>query len=209
MNRTSPPLLYYITDRKSVPGGEVLPVIRTAARVGIDFIQIREKDLDTRALAALVAGAVEACAGSAARLLVNDRLDVAWVSGAAGVHLPADSFPPSLLRARFGEKWLIGVSCHSREDVERAEREGADFVVFGPVFETVSKLGYGPPLGLDRLREACRAARIPVLAVGGIRLENAAACLEVGAGGIAAITLFQKAESMDELIGKLRALGKA
>lgn len=209
MNRTSHPLVYYITDRKSAPAGDVLAVIAAAARAGVDWIQVREKDLATRALQELAAQAVAACAGTPARLLVNDRLDVALAAGAAGVHLPSDSFSPRIIRVKFGRELLIGVSCHSDEEVACAEREGADFVVFGPVFETRSKLRYGPPLGLDRLREVCRAARIPVLALGGIRLENAGACLEAGASGIAAISLFQQAPSVGELVAKLRARGGA
>lgn len=201
------PRLCYITDRRQLPRANLLPFITAAARAGVDMIQVREKDLDARALLALVEKAVAACEGTSARLLVNDRLDVALAVGAnVGVHLPADSFSPRVLRAKFGEGLLIGASCHSVEEVKRAEAEGADFVVFGPVFETPSKIAYGPPLGLAALADACRAVRIPVLALGGVTLENAARCLAAGASGLAAITMFQQVESMDALVRELRAL---
>lgn len=201
------PLLYYITDRRAVPGDDVLPVIAAAARAGVDLIQVREKDLDTRALLALVEKAAAACAGTSARLLVNDRLDVALAAGPGiGVHLPAESFSPRVLRTKFGEELLMGVSCHSLDEVKRAEADGANFVVFGPVFETPSKIAYGRPLGLAALAEACRAVQIPVLALGGVTFNNAASCFAAGASGLAAITLFQQAEPMETLVRELRAL---
>lgn len=216
MKRTSQPaaaghpLLYYITDRRQAPGGDVLSIIAAAARAGLDFIQVREKDLGTRELLALVEKAVAVCARTTARLLVNDRLDVALAAGpAVGVHLPADAISPRLLRAKFGKGLLIGVSCHSVEEVKQAETEGADFVVFGPVFETLSKIDYGPPQGLEKLAEAGRVVRIPVFALGGITRGNARACLAAGASGLAAITMFQRAESLEALVRELRALKKA
>lgn len=215
MKRTSQPaaaghpLLYYITDRRQLSGGDVLAVIAAAARAGVDLIQVREKDLSTRELLALIEQAVAACAGTSVRLLVNDRLDVALAAGPdVGVHLPADAIAPCVLRGRFGGGLLIGVSCHSAIEVARAETDGADFVVFGPVFETPSKIAYGPPLGLEKLAEASRAVRIPVLALGGITRENAGACLAAGASGLAAIRLFQQTESMEALVRELRALKK-
>lgn len=200
----SRPLLYYITDRSAV-GDDPLPITARAITAGVELIQVRERDLDTRQLLALVKAAVEQARGTATCVLVNDRLDVALAAGAAGVHLPTHGLPVGDVRRRYPDL-LLGASCHNLEELRRAEEGGADFVVFGPVYETASKKAYGPPLGLAKLAEAVAAARIPVLALGGLTLANARACLATGAAGLAAISLFQTSADLGETVRQLRAL---
>ncbi|MBI2956282.1 MAG: thiamine phosphate synthase [Acidobacteria bacterium] len=201
------PLLYYITDRQSLPGADVLPIIRQAIAAGVDLIQIRERDLETRALLALVEAAVAAARGTVTLVLVNDRLDVALAAGAAGLHLPTHGFPAAEVRRRY-PKLLLGVSCHNLDELRRAEDGGADFAVFGPVYETASKREYGPPLGVEKLAEAVQAVKIPVLALGGINLENAETCLKAGAAGLAAISLFQQSPDLPETVRRLHGLSR-
>lgn len=153
------------------------------------MIQVREKRLSARELCRWTE-LVLASAGTA-KVLVNARADVALACGAAGVHLPGDAPPPSLWRPLVPPGFLFGVSCHTVEEVRRAESEGADFVLFAPVFAPLSKTSPLPPQGLARLAEACRAVRIPVLALGGVTWSNAPSCLDAGAAGIAGITLFR------------------
>lgn len=178
---------YYITDRKQLGGAEALIRNIASQSDAVDLIQIREKDLSARVLFELVARAV--AVRGRAKILVNGRTDIAIAAGADGIHLPSGSIAPFLLRQIVSRGFLIGVSCHSTEEVQRAEREGADFVVFGPVFETPGKR---EPLGLNALTAACSTVRIPVFALGGIDETNAADCVHRGAAGIAGIRMFQR-----------------
>lgn len=177
---------YYITDRKQLGGIDSLlqSIARNIAQ-GVEYIQIREKDLPPRDLVDLVRKAVQIRASS--KILVNTRADIAIACGADGVHLPSDT--PILNYGIPG--FLTGVSCHTMDDLREAQSAGASFAVYGPVFPPRSKLHTGPVTGLDQLREACHSVRIPVFALGGVTSENAAACIQSGAAGIAAITLFQ------------------
>lgn len=216
------PLLCYVTDRRSLaiaaPAEEpqrfnacriLLQKIAEAAEAGVDWIQIREKDLSGKEQSSLAREAVHSAANSASRILINNRLDVALATQANGVHLGEESLPPQealrLAKSLSREKhFLVGVSCHSLEAAKVAERNRPDYIFFGPVFATPSKAGYGAPQGVDRLAEVCCALSIPVLAIGGITLDNALACISAGASGVAAIRLFQDAPNIAELTRELR-----
>ena len=180
---------YYITDRHGAGGVDaLLRNVERAVAAGVDAIQVREKDLAARELAALVRRVLAA----GARVLVNSRVDVALACGAHGVHLPGGSIAPSEWRGIVPAGFLIGVSAHDVEEVRRAEAEGADFAVFSPVFAPLSKAAYGPAQGLARLAEAARAVGMPVLALGGVTETNTRECLAAGAAGVAGISLFQQ-----------------
>lgn len=168
-------------------------------------MQLREKDLDDRALLAL-AVAARAALPAPTRLLVNGRADVALAAGADGVHLPADGVPAAALRDRLGGRLgLVGVSTHRIEEVERARRDGADYVVFGPVWETPGKPAAHAPAGVAALARAA-ALGIPVYALGGVTLVRLAAAAAAGAAGVAAIRLFQGATPLAEVVETARAL---
>ena len=168
---------YCITDS--------LDVAARAVRDGVEMIQIRAKELSGRALFELVRSAV---AIKASKVLVNTRLDVALACRALGVHLPAGSIAPSTVRKITPQGFLIGVSCHTIDELQAAEREGADFAVFGPVFPSTTKTV--APIGVEALRRATASVRLPVYALGGVTAQNASLCIQSGAAGIAGISLF-------------------
>jgi thiamine-phosphate pyrophosphorylase len=182
----------YITDRRSLPlDVELLEVIAHNLAAGIEWIQIREKDLCARELLVLVERALALPNPKGSKILVNTRVDVALAAGAAGAHLPSGSPAAKLWRAIAPPGFLIGVSCHSVNEVRAARDEGADYVVFGPIFAPRSKTSEFPPRGLAGLAEAAAAVRIPVLALGGITAANTQDCVNAGAAGIAAISQYQ------------------
>jgi thiamine-phosphate pyrophosphorylase len=216
-------LLFYITDRAQFPGdesarqGALLAKIAEVTRCGVDLVQLREKDLPINELEILARAAVRVVRENSplriekqeasTRLLVNSRVDVAIASGADGVHLRSNDISPSDVQ----KIWLAGgqrapawvsVSCHSANEVARATSEGANFIVFAPIFEK-KDAPQASPAGLDELREVCRQ-KIPVVALGGITIENARACLDAGAAGIAGIRLFQE-NDIAEVVRRLNA----
>ena len=182
----------YITDRRSLADpAALLPCIARNLQRGVDWIQIREKDLSSRELFDLVRSALALPRPRGAKILLNTNFDVALAAGAAGVHLPSHSPDPRRWRALTPPGFLIGVSCHSVDEVRAAQDEGADYVLFGPVFAPLSKTSDVAPLGIEALAEATRTVGMPVLALGGITRENAAACVAAGAAGIAGISRYQ------------------
>jgi thiamine-phosphate pyrophosphorylase len=207
------PIIYLITSGAttktshpaSVDFQSVLALIRAAVLSGIPLIQLREKNLTTRALYELTARAVEITRGSSTRILVNDRADVARSAGADGCHLTTRSLSPLVIRRALGPHFLIGVSAHTHTEAQIACEHGADFAVFGPVFDTPSKSAYGPAVGLEALSESARSlAPFPLIALGGITRENAREALKAGASGVAAIRLFSEPWKLAEIAAAIR-----
>ncbi len=199
-------LLYSITDRTQLQGS-VVDFVESAARAGVDWVQVREKDLPDTELYELVRECVARISSLPTRLLVNGRSDIALAAGAHGAHLPSDSLSPASVRRITPPGFLVGVSCHNLAEVQSADGEGADFAAFGPIFDTLSKRRFGPPVGATELQRVCAAVRIPVLALGGVTIENASSCMDAGAGGLAGIGIFQASESLESSVRELRALG--
>jgi thiamine-phosphate pyrophosphorylase len=211
------PIVCYVTDRKALSGEKtpsaLLDKIRAAAAAGVDWVQVREKDLPARELLALVREAVALGSDRPAsiQVIVNDRLDVALAAGAAGVHLGHESVP-----ARDVVRWccagnapadfLVGVSCHSLEGAQEAESAGASYTYFGPIYETPSKIPFGKPHGVEELAHVAKAVRIPVIAIGGVNESNAAECIRAGAAGIAAIRMIQDGSDSDNAAALKKAI---
>jgi thiamine-phosphate pyrophosphorylase len=233
-------LTYYITDRTQFAGGEaerrnqLLRTIRQAAAAGVDYIQLREKDLAVREFESLAREALQSVrAEGPSRLLINHRTDVALAVGAEGVHLTGDDLAASDARALAaghhpGREFLVAVSCHSTKDVRLAEAHGADFAVLAPIFEKFSQKSGAEShqenlregIGLEELHRAARPelasnAKIeagelrggfPVFALGGVDRERAALCAAAGAAGIAGIRIFQRCTDLNELVRALHSL---
>ncbi|HEY5073816.1 MAG TPA: thiamine phosphate synthase [Pyrinomonadaceae bacterium] len=213
----SKPILYLITRGATVeattPESEefrnLLQQASAAVTAGIQLIQIREKQLAARVLFELTARVVAIARGSSTRVLVNDRADIAASAGADGVHLTTRSLGADVIRKMFGANFLIGASTHSLTEAQTACREGADFAVFGPIFPSPAKEKYGPPLGAGELIAATRElAPFPLLALGGISIENVNECLSAGASGIAGITLFGEPNTLAKTVETVNEIAK-
>ena len=186
--------LYVVTDRQLTGGRPLRLVVEAALRGGTRAFQLREKDLSPRELYPLALEMRQLSQTYGARLLINDRVDVALAVDADGVHLTTTSLPASIARRVLGPERLIGVSTHTLTEAQAAADEGADFLVFGPVFFTPSKAAYGEPVGLDALRAVQAAVNVPVLAIGGIKKANLDQVLAAGANGIAVISAIISAD---------------
>jgi len=185
--------LYMITDRHQTAGRSLLQVIEAAASAGIPAIQFREKDLLQRAQFELSCAVKKITDAHGVRLMINDRVDLCLALDAAGVHLPSRGTPADVARALLGPKKLIAVSCHSIQEVQKAESLGADFAVLGPIYDTPSKRPYGAPLGLDYFKNAKRETTIPLFAIGGITQSRCSEVFSVGAAGVAMISQISSA----------------
>jgi thiamine-phosphate pyrophosphorylase len=206
------PILYLITsgetNQETGPATpefkRLLALVHAAALAGINLIQLREKNLPARVLYELATQASAITRPTSTRLLINDRADIARAAACDGVHLTTRSLEASTVRKTFGPDFLVGVSTHSIEEARAARDDGADFAVFGPVFDTPSKRVYGPPPGLHKLEAAARElSPFPVIAIGGITLENAPQVLSAGASGIAAIRLFSDTNNLETIVQQI------
>jgi len=185
------------TTRASAEFAALLSLVRSAVAARVTLVQLREKNLSARILYELAARSATIARGSATRIVVNDRSDIARAAGCDGVQLTTRSLEASIVRRAFGEDFLIGVSAHSLAEARAARDGGADFAVFGPVFDTPSKRAYGPPVGLEALKDAAHAlSPFPLVAVGGIAEDNLADVLRAGAAGVAAIRLFADGQNL-------------
>ncbi|HWN10574.1 MAG TPA: thiamine phosphate synthase [Pyrinomonadaceae bacterium] len=207
-------LIYLITSGETTlatsPATEdfsrLLDLAKAAVEAKVDLFQIREKELSARVLYELTRSVATLTRGNHTKLLVNDRADIAAAAGADGVHLATTSLPTGVIRKSFGKDFLIGVSTHSEAESLEARATGADFVVFGPVFETPAKLEYGRPQGLDKLRIIASATEdFPVLAVGGIDVDRVAECVDAGASGVAAIRMLSDPTELHHVVAEIRS----
>lgn len=199
--------LYLITDRHiaKANSGTLLPAVEKALEGGVRFVQLREKDLGGRELLRLARGLREMTSAFGARLMINDRADIAVLSDADGVHLGQKSVSALDARILLGEGKLIGVSAHSLEEALAAEAEGADYITLGPVFHTPSKAAWGDPVGVGLLQKAVEKVSIPVYAIGGIREERLDGVLSAGAAGVAVISAILGQDDVKESAGRLLA----
>jgi thiamine-phosphate pyrophosphorylase len=208
--------LYLITDRKLVTRhasrvtdhASLVTAVRQALKGGVKAVQLREKDLDTGSLLKMAYKMRILTEEHKAKLFINDRFDIALAVGADGVHLTQSSMPVSKVRETVKKRLLIGVSAHSMKEAKEAEKGGADFITFGPVYRTPSKLKYGKPVGIDVLKQVSRKTNIPIFAIGGINSSRIKDISESGAHGVAMIRevlasddIKEKSQELNNLLG--------
>lgn len=189
--------LYLVTDRHRTAGRPLVPLVEQAVDGGLRAVQVRERDLATPDLLDLSRSLCASVRARGGLVLINDRIDLVLALGADGAHVRSDSLPVAVARRLLGSDRLLGASAHSADDVMRAESEGADFVVLGPIYETPSKRAYGPPIGLRPLEEAGRRSRMPVFAIGGITPARVAEVRRAGAYGVAVVSAILSAASAE------------
>jgi len=189
--------LYLVTDRHQTAGRPLVSVVGRAVRAGVRAVQLRERDLPTRALRSLAIDLQRVVPD--ARLFINDRVDLALALPAQGVHLRETSLPAGVVRGLLQPSQLLGLSVHSIDGVMAAEQQGADFVVLGPIYDTPSKRAYGPPIGLGILEQASRRVRVPIFAIGGITVARAREARQAGAFGVAVLSSILSAEHIEQV----------
>lgn len=193
--------LYLISDRHQTVGRSLLSVIGRAVRAGVGAVQLRERDLNTRELFSLASDFQREM--PEAKLFINDRVDLALALASQGVHLRETSLPIPVVRGMLHPDQLLGRSVHSIDGAAAAERQGADFVVLGPIYDTPSKREYGLPLGLRVFEEAVRVVRIPIFAIGGITADRARDVRQAGGHGIAVLSSILSASNVEQATEEL------
>jgi thiamine-phosphate pyrophosphorylase len=189
--------LLVVTDRQQTNGRTLLAVLKQALKAGSPGIQLRERDLSSRDLLTLAREVQMLTASRGSQFVVNDRIDIALVLDGVGVHLRSNSLPISVARHLLGSHRLLGVSAHSVDEVVRAESDGADYVVLGPIYSTPSKQLFGLPLGLHQLEEACGKVRVPIIGIGGITAARVSEVRRAGAFGVAVIAAIVSAADVE------------
>jgi len=192
--------LCLITDRHQTGGRALVPLIQEAAAAGLEAVQLREKDLPIRPLLALADEIRQITTKTGTRLLINGRIDIALAVGADGVHLPSDGLPVEVAKGLLRPGMVLGVSCHSAQEVIAAANAGADYAVLGPIYRTPSKERYGAPLGLAVLEDAIKRAPLPIFAIGGIRREDLEALFGAGVFGVALSRALLQAQDVREMV---------
>ena len=201
--------LYLVTDRAQTGGRDPLAVLEQALAGGVKAVQLREKDLSGKALFELAEKTRRLCERYRASLLVNDRIDVALAVDAAGVQLTGVSLPVQVARSLLGPQKLLGASTHSLEEARQAQNDGADFILFGPVYFTPSKAGFGLPQGLPALKKILENVSLPVYAIGGIKAEHIADLRSLGVRGVALISaIIGAADPKEAAAGLIRLLDR-
>lgn len=195
--------LLVVTDRHQTNGRPLVPILERIFTVGAPAIQLRERDLSAKDLLSLAFDVQRLVTSHRSQLLINDRIDVALAMDGVGVHLRSNSLPVAVARRLIGDHRLLGLSVHSVDEAMKAEANGADYVVLGPIYDTPSKREFGPPLGLSRLEEACRLVRIPVLGIGGVTAARAHEMRHAGAFGVAVIKAILEADDVETAVRDL------
>jgi thiamine-phosphate diphosphorylase len=196
--------IYVITDSHKARGRSHLEIAAAAIRGGATAVQLRMKEEPARVVLDAARSIVSLCREAGVTFLVNDRVDVAMIAGADGVHVGQDDLPVAEVRALMGSRALIGASAATVEEAVAAERAGADYLGVGAVYATATKSDAGAPVGPARLTEICRAVRLPVVGIGGITVENAPAVIRAGAQGVAVVTAVTLADDMAAAVRRLR-----
>ena len=195
--------LLLVTDRGQTNGRPLVPLLQRVLDAGLPAIQLRERDLSTRELVTLAREVQLMTASRGTQLLINDRIDIALTLEGAGVHLRNNSLPVSVARHLLGPQRLLGISAHAIEEAMQAEAQGADYIVLGPIYQTPSKLMFGPPLGIHTLEETCRRVHVPIVGIGGVTAARAREMRHAGAFGAAVITAILTADDVESAAREL------